>query len=71
LSFVVIVFFLFGADADVIARLKIAHCRLAAGSADVLRRVRDCDGRDFLIVVLHDHALIVDAAQHPVAGVQC
>ncbi|HEY3824456.1 MAG TPA: hypothetical protein VGL82_07845 [Bryobacteraceae bacterium] len=71
MSFVVVVFFLFGVDADVIAGLKIAGRRLAAGSADVLCRVRDCDGCDFLIVVFDDRTLVVDAAKQPAECVQC
>jgi hypothetical protein len=56
---------LVGADAHAIARLKIADLRFAAGSAGVFRRAGDRDGRDHFVVVLDDHVLVFDLAQHP------
>jgi hypothetical protein len=55
---------LIGADAHAIARLKIPDLRFAAGSAAVFRRARYRDGRDHFVVVLNDHVLVFDFAQH-------
>jgi hypothetical protein len=56
---------LVGADADAITRLKIADLHFAAGSARIFRRTSDRNRRDHLVVVLDDHVLIFDFAQHP------
>jgi hypothetical protein len=59
---------LVGADTHPIARLKIADLRFAAGSARVFGRTGDRDGCDHFVVVLDDHVLVFDFAQHPDKG---